>query len=253
MNKSELKISIITVVYNNKRTIKDAINSVLNQTYSNIEYIIIDGNSTDGTMDIVLEFSGRISKVISEKDSGIYDAMNKGIDLATGDVIGILNSDDMYNSLDTLQYIMDLFISDNDLDILYGDLVYVKTNDINSIVRKWIGQEYYNNYFEYGNVPPHPSLFVRAHVYNQAGLFNLKYRLASDYEFMLRIFKKFDFKIKYLPILIVKMRLGGATNNSVFNILKGNNEILDAWRENGLSVPFLLMPLRLIKRVLQFF
>jgi glycosyltransferase len=253
MNKSELKISIITVVYNNKRTIIDALNSVLNQTYSNIEYIVIDGNSTDGTMDILLEFRGRISKIISEKDSGIYDAMNKGISLATGDVIGILNSDDMYNSLDTVQYIMDSFNNDNDLDILFGDLVYVKSNDTSAIVRNWIGQEYHDNYFENGNVPPHPSLFVRAHVYNQAGLFNLKYRLASDYEFMLRIFKKFDFKIKYLPILIVKMRLGGATNNSIFNILKGNSEILDAWRENGLTAPFLLMPLRLFKRLLQFF
>jgi glycosyltransferase len=179
--------------------------------------------------------------------------MNKGISLATGDIIGILNSDDIYNSLETLQNVMNSFISDNDLDILYGDLVYVKTNDTETIIRNWRGNEYHNKYFEHGNVPPHPSLFVRARVYNQAGLFNLKYRLASDYEFMLRIFKKFDFKIKYLPILIVKMRLGGATNNSIFNIIKGNAEILDAWRENGLSVPFLLMPMRLIKRVIQFF
>ncbi len=253
MNKTIKKISIISVVYNNSRTIANAIESVISQNYTNIEYIIIDGNSTDGTLEIINNYASKISKIVSEKDNGIYDAMNKGLKLATGDVIGILNSDDLYANNSILNEVMTQFNNDPDLDILYGDLVYVKHDNINKIVRTWTSKPYYSNFFENGDVPPHPSLFVSARVYQEAGYFNLKYRLAADYEFMLRIFKTFRFKIKYLPLVFVNMRLGGATNNSLKNIYKGNVEILNSWKENRYTIPLLLIPKRIFKRLIQFF
>jgi glycosyltransferase involved in cell wall biosynthesis len=247
-----VKISIITVVYNNQKTIKDAIESVLSQNYTNIEYIIIDGNSNDGTLDVINNYASKITNIISEKDDGIYDAMNKGLKLATGDVIGILNSDDLYADNSILNEVMKHFNNDKNLDILYGDLVYVKHDNVDKIVRRWTSKPYYPNFFENGGVPPHPSLFVSSRVYHEAGYFNLKYRLAADYEFMLRIFKTFSFKIKYLPLVFVNMRLGGATNNSMNNIYKGNVEILNAWKVNGYKIPLLLIPKRIFKRLIQF-
>ena len=247
------KISIITVVFNNKQTIRNAIDSVLSQTYPNIEYIIIDGNSSDGTVEVLHEYASQINVIVSETDNGIYDAMNKGLKLATGDVIGILNSDDIYANYSILSEVMNHFNRDSSLDILYGDLVYVKQDNVSQIVRTWKSIPYYSCFFEKGNVPPHPSLFLTSKVYSLAGYFNLEYRLASDYEFMLRIFKKFNFKSKYIPTLIVKMRLGGVTNTNFKNILDGNKEIYNAWIENSFSFPLLLMPLRLIKRISQFF
>jgi glycosyltransferase involved in cell wall biosynthesis len=248
-----VKLSIITVVYNNRDTIANAIDSVLSQTYNNIEYIIVDGKSTDGTLEIINQYSSNINTIVSEKDDGIYDAMNKGLKLATGDVIGILNSDDIYANNNILNEVIIHFKNDHDLDILYGDLVYVKNDNINKIVRTWTSKAYSSNFFENGGVPPHPSLFVSSRVYHKAGYFNLKYRLAADYEFMLRIFKQFNFKIKYLPLVLVNMRLGGTTNNSLINILKGNIEILNSWTENGYKIPILLIPKRIFKRLIQFF
>jgi glycosyltransferase involved in cell wall biosynthesis len=248
----KIKISIITVVYNNEKTIKDAIESVLSQSYNNIEYVIIDGNSKDNTVNLIKECKDQLGYFISEKDKGLYDAMNKGILACTGDVIGILNSDDLYEDLDVIAAVMEKFNSDPELDILYGDLVYVKSDDTNKVVRNWKSKNYYNNFFENANVPPHPALFVRSKVYKEAGLFDLQYKLAADYELMLRMFKKHNFKSKYINRLIIKMRLGGATNQSFTNIVNQNKEILKAWKNNGLRAPFYLMPLRIFKRLLQF-
>ncbi|MEY2922732.1 MAG: hypothetical protein RL108_1358 [Bacteroidota bacterium] len=247
-----MKISIITVVYNNERTINDALESVLEQTYENIEYVIIDGNSKDKTVSIIKEYESKLGFFVSEQDSGLYDAMNKGINACTGEVIGILNSDDLYQDFDVISDVMENFINDPKLDILYGDLVYVKSNDTNKVVRNWKSKEYYARFFENANVPPHPSLFVRSNVYKEAGFFDLDYKLAADYEFMLRVFKKYNFKTKYINRLITKMRLGGATNQSFSNIVNQNKEILKAWKNNGLYAPFYLMPLRIVKRLSQF-
>jgi len=247
-----MKISIITVVYNNKKTIENAILSVTNQNYSDIEYIVIDGNSTDGTKIILEKYKKKIQTLISEPDKGIYDAMNKGIQLATGEVIGILNSDDIYADYNVLEDIMFYFAVDPELSILYGNLVYVKYDDTTKVVRNWISKPYKKKFFEHGDVPPHPSLFLRSSVYKEAGVFDLQYKLASDYEFMLRIFKKNFFKIKYINRLIVRMRLGGATNKNIKNIINGNKEILQAWKNNNLRPPVLIMPLRFIKRISQF-
>lgn len=248
-----MKLSIITVVYNNQKTIENAIQSVLSQSYQNLEYIIIDGKSTDGTIEIINSYRDKISFIISESDRGIYDAMNKGIALASGDIIGLLNSDDLYADNEVLKDVMSYFQSDEKLDILYGDLVYVKRDRTNKIVRKWISRQYFPLFYERGNVPPHPTLFVRSKVYKEAGVFILSYKLAADYEFMLRVFKKHYYKIKYINRMMILMRLGGATNKSFKNILKGNQEILLAWKSNNLRVPIMLMPFRLIKKILQFF
>lgn len=247
-----MKVSIITVVYNNDRTLKYAIESVLAQTYPNIEYIIIDGGSTDGTVDLIKSYGKRITSWISERDKGLYDAMNKGIKIATGDIIGILNSDDLYQDNEVITDVVAAFNNSIQPDIVYGNLVYVKADDTTKVVRNWKSSEYYDRYFENGNVPPHPSLFLKAGVYKAAGLFNLNYRLAADYEFMLRVFKKCQCKSVYMNRLMVRMRLGGATNKSIKNIINGNKEILNAWTENAIKRPVTLMPARFFKRLIQF-
>jgi glycosyltransferase involved in cell wall biosynthesis len=247
-----MKISIITVVYNNERTIIDAMQSVLSQSYENIEYVIIDGGSKDNTVSQISQFNDKLGYFVSESDKGLYDAMNKGIQACTGDVIGILNSDDLYQDLEVISDVMKEFNNNPDLDIVYGDLVYVKSEDTSKVVRNWKSKAYYNRFFENANVPPHPSLFVRRKVYQEAGLFDLQYKLAADYEFMLRMFKKHNFKSKYINRLIIKMRLGGATNQSFTNVLNQNKEILKAWKNNGFKIPVYLMPLRIFKRLIQF-
>lgn len=247
-----MKISLITVAYNSAKTIADTINSIRTQSYPDIEYVIIDGASSDETLQLInsSDYPGIV--LISEPDGGIYDAMNKGVEMATGEVVGILNSDDVYQDSEVIKEVMTYFISDPDLDILYGDLVYVKSDDLSKVVRKWRSRQTYPKFFEHANVPPHPTLFLKKKVYTQVGRFDLRYKLAADYEFMLRVFKKFDFKSRYVSRLMVKMRLGGATNKSFKNIWNGNKEIILAWRNNGFRVPVFLMPLRFIKRIIQF-
>jgi glycosyltransferase involved in cell wall biosynthesis len=246
-----MKFTIITVVFNNRFTIEDAIKSVLNQTGVDIEYIIIDGGSKDGTIEIVNKYIKLISKFISESDSGIYDAMNKGLKYATGDIIGFLNSDDIFENNQVLSLIHDQLLH-NKLDGLYGDLVYVKKENIQEVIREWKSKNYYNNFFEDGNVPPHPSLYLRKSVYDKIGGFNINFKLASDYDFMLRVFKAQMFNIIYVPKCLVRMRLGGATNQNFRNIYLGNLEILKSWKLGKHKIPFLLMPKRLIKRLQQF-
>jgi glycosyltransferase len=246
-----MKVSIITVSYNSESTIGETINSVINQSYKNIEHIFIDGNSVDGTKNII-ESSTHNKIFISERDKGIYDAMNKGVGLATGEIIGILNSDDIFYDDFVIQKIVDTFLLEQNLDIVYGNLVYVKNNRGKEVVRKWISTEYFLDFFEEGNVPPHPSVFLKKSVYELAGNFNLNYSLAADYEFLLRIFKKFNFKSKHIDCFLVKMRLGGATNKNFKNIVKGNKEIIASWKNNGFHIPPLLFMYRFIKRLIQF-
>lgn len=247
-----MKISIITVTYNSESTIRDTLDCIKNQTYNNIEHIIIDGKSKDNTLKIISEYKHKLT-VISEQDTGIYDAMNKGIKISTGEIIGILNSDDFYLDNNIIRNIADIFLSDNELDILFGNLLYVKENNTSKIVRKWISIPYYKNFFENGNVPPHPTLFLRKKVYKDAGLFNLKFKLAADYEFMLRIFKKHSYKSQHLNEYLVKMRLGGESNKSIYNIYLANIEILKSWIINDFNIPFLLVPKKIFKRLSQFF
>ena len=243
-----MKISIITVVYNNEKTILDSIQSIQNQSYKNIEHIIIDGGSTDNTLKIINQNLDTNSVLLSEKDNGLYDAMNKGIKIATGNLIGILNSDDIYNDCNTIESIVNKFILDPDLKIIYGDLVYVKEDNTNDQVRYWKSKNITFNYFENGNVPPHPTLFLTKDVYKVVGYFDLRFKLAADYEFIIRLFKKHSFKYLYMPVILVRMRLGGVTNKKYINIFKQNIEIIKAWKVNNLHVtPFFIFRRLFIK------
>jgi len=248
-----MRVSIITVVWNNKETIKDAIDSVLDQTYKDIEYIIIDGASTDGTVDIVKSYGDKITKFISEPDKGLYDAMNKGIALATGDIVGILNSDDMYASSDIIEKIVYEFENKN-IDSLYGDLVYVSENDTSKVVRYWKSKEYKKGLFQKGWHPAHPTFFVKKEIYNRYGVFNINFKIAADYELMLRFLEKYQITSSYINEIFVKMRLGGASNQSIKNIIKANLESYRAWKINELYINpfvFLLKPLSKIKQFLK--
>lgn len=253
-----MKISIITVSYNSEKTIADTLESVLSQTYSNLDYIIIDGNSKDNTLDIIESYENKFKEKkisyrrISEKDDGLYDAMNKGIKMATGDIIGIINSDDVYNQNDILEKIVDKF-NDFNLSGVYGDLVYVDENDLNKITRYWKSGKYKKNCFLFGWMPPHPTFFVKREVYEKYGFFRLDMGTAADYEIMLRFIHKYKIKIDYLEEIIVKMRLGGASNNSLIVRLKANLKDKKAWDINGIRPYFFTLFLKPVRKIKQFF
>ena len=207
-----MKVSIITATYNSAKTIIDTILSVNSQDYKDIEHIIIDGKSKDNTLELIKNTPNRVVKIISEPDKGIYDAMNKGIALATGDIIGILNSDDY-----------------------------------------WKSKPYAKGLFKKGWHPAHPTFFVRKEVYDKYGKFNLKYKIGADYEIMLRFIEKNKIKVGYIPKTLVKMRLGGASNQSIQNIIKANKECYNAWKDNNLSIsPFLFLT-KPLSKIIQFF
>ena len=250
-----MKYSIITVCFNSEKYISSAIESILNQTYQNIEYIIVDGVSTDSTVDIVksyeLQFNGRM-KIISEKDNGIYDAMNKGIAVATGEIIGILNSDDFYANNFVLENVAQLF-HEKIVDAVYGDLLYVYADNINKIKRSWKSGLYKQDSFIWGWMPPHPTFFVKREIYEKHGYYNINFISAADYEFMLRVIHKEHIKIAYLPEILVKMRTGGLSNQSIMNRIRGNNEDDLAWRVNDLIPKLFTRYLKPIRKSFQFF
>ncbi len=247
-----MKISIISVVLNNKDFIEDCINSVLSQTYDNIEYIIIDGGSTDGTIDVIKKYDNKIARWVSEPDKGIYDAMNKGIGMTSGDVVGILNADDTYHSTDILKDIV-ACMSDIKIDACYSDLVYVDQKDVNRVVRYWKSCTFVPGLFKQAWVPPHPTFFVRKRMYDQYGVFDLRYRLAADFELMARFLENYRIQVSYIPKIFVKMRVGGATNKSIVNIIKQNYEILQACNKNNIKISFpIFLMHKFISRINQF-
>lgn len=245
-----MKISIITATYNSAATVRDTLTSIASQQYNHIEHIIVDGLSKDGTLAVVQEFP-HVAKVISEKDSGIYDAMNKGIQLATGDVIGILNSDDFYNSQQVLNKVAAAF-EDPGVDATYGDLQYVKQENIEVVIRTWRAGLFKKRNFYYGWMPPHPTFFVRRQVYEKAGLFNTNLRSAADYELMLRMLVKHNINARYIPEVLVKMRAGGMSNASLKNRIKANKEDLLAWKLNDLKPHFFTTWLKPARKIFQF-
>jgi len=246
-----MRFSIVTVCYNSVQTIKQTIKSVLVQTCSNIEYIIIDGGSTDGTLDILEKYKKNISVVVSEPDSGIYDAMNKGIKLATGDVIGILNSDDIYTDKTVLADIMNVFWQES-IDACYGDIVYVDRENTEKIVRQWKAGEYKESKLQRGWIPPHPAFFVRKELYQKYGCFDSRFKIAADYEIMLRFFKKYSIVPYYLKKNIVHMREGGHSAKSMMQRTKGWKEIMNAWKVNDLQPPSLLILRRILSKINQY-
>lgn len=246
-----MKFSLITATYNSAATIATCITSVCYQTHPDIEHIIIDGASKDNTLEIIRSIPNKVSKIVSESDKGIYDAMNKGIQLATGDVIGILNSDDLLCDSTAIKKVVDIFEADPSLDAVYADLYYVDQQDTNKIVRRWTTGE--KKPFSKGWHPAHPTLYIKKRVYDAYGLFNLDFTLAADFEIMLRFLEKYRIKTQYLPERMVKMRLGGATNKSLNNIYKQNIECIKAFRVNDLEVnPYLYPFYRIVPKLFQY-
>ena len=206
------KVSIITVVFNNREMIKDAISSVLNQTYKNIEYIVIDGLSEDGTVDVIESYGAKITKFISEKDDGIYDAMNKGIALATGDIVGILNSDDFYIDDKVIEKIVKEF-ENNKIDSVYADLIFVKPEELERTVRYYDSSYFNPEKFAYGWMPAHPTFFVKKWVYDKYGVFRTDLIIAADFDLLLRFLYTQKISYSYLQEVLVKMRLGGVSTS----------------------------------------
>lgn len=245
-----MKISIITATFNSSATVADTLKSVKEQNYPDIEHVVIDGLSTDNTLEIVRNFP-HVTKIISEKDNGIYDAMNKGIANAAGDVIGILNSDDVYANNSIISKVMKAF-DDPAIDTVYGDLQYVKQDDLSKVVRHWRAGNFSKRKFFFGWMPPHPTFFVRRKVYENAGLFNLSLKSAADYELMLRVLLKNNHTTKYIPELLVKMRTGGMSNATLKHRLRANKEDRQAWTINNIEPYFFTIPFKPLRKVLQF-
>jgi glycosyltransferase involved in cell wall biosynthesis len=247
-----LKVSIITVCYNSAETIESTIQSVVSQNYSNIEYILVDGKSTDDTLKIIEKYKNNISKICSEKDDGIYFAINKGIALATGDIIAILHADDFYSNPEIISKVVNTF-SEKQVDTLYGDLQYVDRNDVSKIKRDWKSGAYTKESFLKGWMPPHPAFFVNKECYNKYGLFNTSLKSAADYELMLRLLYKNNCSTTYIPEVLVKMRVGGKSNVSFMNRIKANREDKKAWLMNDLKPGMFTFIRKPLSKLGQFF
>ena len=229
-----MKVSIITVVFNAEQTISDALKSVSSQSHLDIEHIVIDGASTDRTLEVIEANSECVTTLVSEPDDGIYDAMNKGLKLATGDVVGLLNADDVLQDDSVISQVVEAH-RDPDLDACYADLVYVKEHDLAQVTRYWRSQRHRKGLCFNGWMPAHPTFYLKRRVYQQVGLFNTDLRYQSDLEFCARAFELHSISSLYIPKLWVRMRLGGVTNNSFSSMLKGNWESYLALRKLGLK------------------
>jgi glycosyltransferase involved in cell wall biosynthesis len=246
-----LKVSIITVVYNNVQTLRDTIESVLSQDYPHIEYIVVDGASTDGTVELVQSYGSRIAKFISEPDKGLYDAINKGIGLASGDVIGLLHSDDLFYDAKAVSKIARTF-QEQTVDSVYADLHYVDKKDTQRVIRNWQSGEYERKRFQMGWMPPHPTFYVKKEVYEQHGLYDTEFKSAADYELMLRILYKHGVSTAYIPDTLVKMRVGGESNRSLKNRIRANREDFMAWKKNNLHPKVYTRFLKPLRKLPQF-
>ncbi|MBE0427868.1 MAG: glycosyltransferase [Nitrospirae bacterium] len=240
-----MKTSIITASFNCAQTIEDCIQSIINQTYPDIEHIVIDGGSKDGTLEVINKYRDKIAKLVSEPDKGIYDAMNKGLRYTTGDIVGILNSDDVYADEYVLENVVKA-MSENNVDTCYGDIVYVERDNMEKVVRDWKGGEFNKQNFRKGWMPPHPTFFVRKEIYQKYGVFNTDFPIAADYELMLRFLYKHNISTVYIPRLLVKMRTGGKSKPELNRIAKNMLENYRAWKVNGLEpnlLTFIMKPL----------
>lgn len=246
-----MKISIITVCYNSEKTIGDTITSVATQSYTDKEHVVVDGNSTDSTMNIV-RTSTSISQFVSEPDRGVYDAMNKGLALATGEVVGFLNSDDFYIDESVLAQVAEIF-ANSEIDACYADLIYVDKKDTNKIVRYWKSRDFVPKLFERGWMPAHPTFFVRRNIYEELGGFDLDYKIQADFELTMRFLEIYRIKSVYIPKIFIKMRVGGISNNSIVNIIKGNIEAYKACKKNHLSISLFFNIKKIVSRIPQFF
>jgi len=247
-----MKFSLITVCFNNSAFIAETIESVLAQDHAEIEYIIVDGASNDGTVDIVKGYGKRIHTLISEPDKGVYDAMNKGVHAASGDVIGFVNADDMLAGTDVISTLNTAFEEGYE-DAIYGDAYMVDANNIQKVKRYWKGGEYSRDKFRTGWMPPHLGTYIKRKCYLDHGAFRTDLSVSADYELMLRFMYKYKISVRYLPKVIVRFRLGGVSNRSLIHIWKANIEVYRSWKLNGLKVSPLIIfqkPLRKLKQLL---
>ena len=246
-----MKVSIITVTYNSEKYLADCIQSVRKQNYKNIEHIIIDGKSTDGTVNIIRDNAASIAHWVSESDRGMYDAINKGLHLATGDIVGILNSDDMLASADVIRSIADCFKTTN-TDTVYGDLVYVDPKNTHKVVRFWKGIAYKRFRFKYGWMPAHPTFYMRRELIHEYGLYENHYFTAADYEFMARYLFHYKVSAVYLEEMIVKMRMGGASNSNMAGRIRANRRDYLAMKINKIPFPLVVSILKPLIKIPQF-
>lgn len=248
-----MKISVITVTYNSDKTLRDTINSVLAQTYEDIEYIVVDGLSKDKTVDIIREyepqFAGRM-KWISEKDSGLYDAMNKGIRMATGDVVGILNSDDFFTSNDVIEKVVAGFTKDT--DAVYGDIHFVNPDNLQRCVRYYSSKIFKRSLMKMGFIPAHPSFYCRKECFEKFGYYKTDYKIAADFDLLLRFIYVHQIRIKYLPVDMVTMRLGGASTDGWKSRLVMMNEHLRSFKENEVKTNRFWLSLRYFYKITEY-
>src|SRR5690554_6030141 len=245
-----MKISIITATYNSEAHIADCVKSVNSQTYDNIEHIIIDGASKDNTINIIEETPNRVTKIVSEPDKGIYDTMNKGIIMATGDVVGILNSDDFFTSDDVIETVVDTF-KNNDIDALYGDVHFVNPDDLTKSVRYYSSSIFKPSLFRFGFMPAHPSFYMKRECYEKYGLYALDYKIASDYDLLIRYLYKEKINYKYLKKDFVTMRTGGVSTENFNSRVTLNREIVKACKKYGIKTNMFLLSLKYLYKVFE--
>jgi glycosyltransferase len=246
-----VKVSVITPTFNSASTLSLTLQSVQSQTNADVEHIIQDGGSTDGTLEIVKRFP-HVSACHVESDRGIYDAMNKGIQHSTGDIIAILNSDDVFYDENVLKDVVHKFTVDKSLDCIYGNISYFEDDPMIASNRLWISKTYYERFFEDGHVPPHPAVFVKKEVYSEYGVYLTDFEVAADYEFLFRVLKIGKINSAYMDRLMTKMRIGGASGKGIGNLVRNNQEVLRAWKIHGMRPPisfYIKRPWNKIKQV----
>ena len=249
-----MKITIITAVYNAAQTLADAMDSVLRQTYADIEYVVVDGGSKDGSVDVVRSYEPRFGgrmKWVSEPDHGIYDAMNKGIRMATGDVVGILNSDDYFTADDVVEQVAQT-LADTQLDAVYGDIHFIRAGQPDRCVRYYSSARFHPRWLRFGFMPAHPSFYCRREVFERAGLYKTDYKIGSDYEMMVRLFHRYHIRTRYIPADFVTMRTGGASTRNVHSRLQLIQDDVRACRDNGIYTNAAMISLKFLYKIFEF-
>ncbi|MBS4065374.1 MAG: glycosyltransferase [Chitinophagaceae bacterium] len=248
----QLKISIITVVFNRVKTVERAIQSVLNQSYNDIEYIVVDGASTDGTVDVIEKYKDRIHTIVSEKDKGMYDALNKGIKLATGDIVGILHADDEFADETIIQQVADVFLQNKHTDCVYGDVGFVKEEDPQKIVRYYSSAIFHPKLFKYGFMPAHPTFFCYKKFFDLYGFYRTDLEIAADFDLLLRYLKKFTLQSVYIPQMLVRMNMGGKSTKGLSSTIRINKEIKQILKEHKMPSGYLRLYSRYFIKVQEF-
>jgi glycosyltransferase involved in cell wall biosynthesis len=246
-----MKISIITVVYNGEAYLRDCIESIIHQSYPNVEYIIVDGDSTDGTLSIIEEYKMHIHQLISEPDQGLYDAINKGIAMASGEIVGILNADDMLADRNVIEQIAKSFILDSSIDAVYGDLNYVHPIN-NKIIRTWKSKQADEKDIARGWMPAHPTLYIRKALFEKYGNYALNFGTAADYDLILRYFYQHQLKAYYLPFLMVNMRMGGVSNKNFLSLIRAFQNDYKALKMNNMPYAFSVLLRKKLSKLKQY-